>query len=372
MQALVIEPLCVFGAAEYSDRFASYLAALARLQAITSVAPLALFGGAALVCMWIPQWQWAANAAGGLAIASPFLLGFTLARSATYVTLTPGDAVRAAAVYCAVALGSLGALMKFGGLTAGSAFLVMGFASAAATFWLSSRLKPEWSSYKEWPLRQVAAKHWSFGRWELAKIGSDWLRENISYVFAGALLGIAEVGTLKALTTLFLPLNQTLTALRRLFLPHLARRFRHHGDDATRDSLRLLSILYAAGTLIYGVAVILAAPRLVPMLYGGKFPELVGLVPWFAGLLAVAVPVHVVDMGLRAVRLPKAIFISSVLAAVTQLFAPWPLTRWFGLRGLIVGNSVGGLVLLLTMTWSLRKKSPGAIARDAQGADSLC
>jgi O-antigen/teichoic acid export membrane protein len=356
-QALIIEPFCVFGAAEYEQQYRTYLGALGRLQAVVSLACVVVLGTLALVCATVPRFYWAFSAMAGLVIASPLLLAFTLARAATYVVLSPREAVRAGAIYCGVLLASLACVTYTGALSAGTAFLVMGFASAVVTVRLVSKMRPLWSS-TEFSLGRVVRKHWSFGCWELAKVGSDWVCENICYMIAGAVLGVSEVGTLKALTTLFLPLNQTLTALRRIFLPHLARKFLHKGDDATRESVKLLTLLYLSGAVVYGVAATILAPRLVPLLYRNKFPAIVGLVPWFAGLLLFSIPVHALDMGLRAVRLPKAIFRSSVMAATAQVLVPLPLARLFGLRGLIVGNVVSGVIFLTTMTRSLRKLDP--------------
>ncbi len=354
-QALVIEPMCVFGAAEYSDRFQLYMGVLLRLQAILSIAIFSLFGLALIVCQVVVRFRSAVSVLFGLAVGCPLLLTFFLLRTATYVTGRPATAARAAALYCVAVLVPLGVIQIRGHMSAGAPFLIMGGASAVASVWLLRILKPAWSGAEFGPLH-VAKESWDFGRWELARVGSDWICENTSYLIAGGVLGIAQVGTLKALTTLFLPLNQTLNALRRIFLPYLSRKFRQTGHGSTaRESIRYVALLYAAGAAFYGLVLSVGAHWLVPLLYGKRFGSIVGLVPWYASLLVFVAPVYALDMGLRAVRLPKAIFISSGLVALWQVAIAWPAAHMFGLLGLILSNFVSAFIFLGTMMWNLRK-----------------
>jgi len=360
-QALVIEPISVFGAAEYSERFDVYLGILLRLQAVLSIATFAFFGLAVVVCELIAPLRPAAGVVLGLAVGCPLLLTFFLLRITAYITGRSAAAVRAAILYCLTVLVLLFAGQAAGHMTAGIVFLIMGLASAAASGWLLRSLKPVWSG-AEFGLAYVAKENWDFGRWELARIGSDWICQNSAYLFAGGLLGVGEVGELKALTTLFLPLNQTVTALRRIFLPHLSRKFRQIGHGSTRDSVRTVAFVYAFGAVCYGLVLWVGARWLVPLLYGNKFGAIVGLVPWFALSLVFSIPVYALDMGLRAVRLPKAIFFSSVMAAVAQVVVAWPLTRLFGLRGLIMTSLVTSAIFLTSMIRNLRSPQLSSVA----------
>jgi len=353
-QALVIEPVSVFGAAEYSERFDVYLGVLLRFQGVISIAAFGFFGLAVVVCELASPLRSAVGVVFGLAVGCPLLLTFFLLRITAYITGRSAAAVRAAILYCLTVLVLLFVGQAAGHVTAGTVFLIMGLASAVASGWLLRSLKPLWSG-ADFGLVQIAKENWEFGRWELARIGSDWICQNSAYLIAGGLLGVGEVGELKALTTLFLPLNQTITALRRIFLPHLARKFRQMGHASTRDSVRNVALIYAFGAICYGLVLCVGARWLVPLLYGNKFAGIVSLVPWFAVPLVFSVPVYALDMGLRAVRLPKAIFFCSVMAALAQVLVAWPLTRFFGLRGLIMTSLVTSAIFLTSTIRNLRK-----------------
>ena len=361
-QALIIEPLCVFGPSDYSANFHNYLGTVLRVQGLLAVAQCVLFGFGALLCLVIPSWREGAGALIGLAIACPLILGFASLRSATYIALSGSAAVKAAVIYCVALVVSVLLARRFNFLNAGSAFLIMGFASAAVSFQLLQRLRPTCRDTGLSALA-VAKEHWSFGRWELSRVGVDWITENIAYAVVASLLGIAQVGALKALTTLFLPLSHILTALRRIILPYLSKTaYASGGHERIGKSVKLLAALYGAGTLVYGVCATLAAPWLVSMLYHNKFPEVVSLVPLFAFALLFSVPVHVLDMGLRAVRLPKAVFVSSSLASASPILLSWPIIWFFGLRGAVGGSLLTSAIFLTCMGWSLKNK----LAQEAQ------
>ena len=349
----MIEPLCVFGASEYKDQYHAYLGGLLRLQGILLLVLFALLSLAGLLCRLAPPLHLISGTLLGLAVACPFQLLFATLRAATYLKHSPVIAVRSSALYCVVLLVSLSWTKTHVGLSAGSALLITGLASAAASIGLTFSLKPVLSG-SGFRLSQLAKEHWHFGRWEVAKIGADWLCENISLMAAGAVLGIAEVGTLKALTTLFMPFQQIITALRRMFIPKLSTMFKLQGHDATRERIKHLALGYSAGAAIYCAVLSVGARWLVPALYGNKFPGIISLVPWLGLMITVAASVYALDMGLRAVRFPKAIFISSSWTALSQIILIWPLSWLFGLRGLIAANIVSTAVFAGTMAWSLR------------------
>jgi O-antigen/teichoic acid export membrane protein len=231
----------------------------------------------------------------------------------------------------------------------------MGVAAAVAAIWLLGVLKPAWRSTRP-GMVTVAREHWAFGRWELSKAGVDWVSENFAYAVSGAVLGVSQAGALKALGTLFLPLNQTLTALRRLCLPYLSRVYKQGVNDRSIEAIRNVGTVYIVIALSYCFCLTASAHWVVSLLYRGKYDEIVGLTPWFSLALMFTVPIMVLDMALRAIRMPKAIFISSSLAALPALITVWPLTFLFGLRGLILNGAIASAIFIFTMSRVLRER----------------
>src|SRR5689334_7883156 len=142
-------------------------------------------------------------------------------------------------------------------VSGGMVFLAMGVSAAAVSCVLIWRLRPNFHS--EISDREQWVEHWNFGRWELSKMGFDWIVQNISYTFTAGFMGMAQVGALKAITTLFLPLGQIVTALRRLILPHLASTSDRTGHRGAIDSVWTMSAIYFVFGLAYGILVSVAA-----------------------------------------------------------------------------------------------------------------
>ena len=354
-QALMLEPAIVLGASEYQDEFPAYMSGLLRLQAVLSLLQVCLFVLAAAVCASVPALRSGVGMLLGLAVGCPLLLLFWLLRTASYVASKSAAATKAALVYCIVLLICFALTERFGALNPGTAFSIMGIAGAVAAIWLLVVLKPAWRSTRP-GMMTLAREHWDFGRWEISKVGVDWVSENFAYAVSGAVLGVSEAGALKALATLFVPLNQTLTALRRLCLPYLSRVYKQGGNERSVEAIRNVGAVYSVIALLYCVGMTVSAHWIVSSLYRGKYQEIAGLTPWFSLALMFTIPIMVFDMALRAIRLPKAIFISSSLAIVPVLITVWPLAVFFGLRGLIINGVVASTIFIVTMSRVLRDR----------------
>jgi O-antigen/teichoic acid export membrane protein len=234
-------------------------------------------------------------------------------------------------------------------------FIGMGLAAAAVSCVLLTRLRPDFHS--KISDREQWLEHWNFGRWELSKIGFDWLSQNISYTFTAGFMGMAQVGALKAINTLFIPLGQTMSALRRLFLPHLAMESDRKGHSGAAKLIWRMALVYLAGGLVYGVAVSLAAKPLFHLLYAGKFMEFAYLVSWMAIAAPLGLPAHVIDMGLRSIRSPKSIFTVSCLSSIICVCITMPLTWLLAIRGAVASSVISTGIMLVIISVIFRRKT---------------
>jgi O-antigen/teichoic acid export membrane protein len=366
-QGLILEPMSVLSASFDEERFRSYLGSLLRVQArISAILAVVL----ALVVLGILLFDH--NSSLGWTLLAlvpslPFILVFWMLRGACYVRRSPHYATQGAFIYSAVMLLGLILVRQWFRISASIVFIGMGVSAAAVSCLLYRRLRPNFESkisdWDQW------IEHWNFGRWELSKIGFDWVSQNISYTLTAGFLGMAQVGALKAIMTLFLPLTQSMSALRRLLLPHLATISDRSGHRGAISSVWKMATIYWAGGIVYGILISVAAKPLFQLLYGGKFMEYAYLVPWAAVAALFGLPGHVIDMGLRAIRSPKSIFICSCLSAIACVCVTVPLTWAFGIRGAVLSIIISSAILLTILTIIFRKKSR-AIVEEATDYDS--
>lgn len=343
-QSLVLEPMAVLGPILYADRPKRYLGALLRSQFFLLLVIAGALGCASVVAARFGGKAALSGALAGLAIAAPAVLVFWLARGACYLRANLAPVVQGAALYCALLLGGIILVRRFWILNEFSAFLMVGAASAAVSAHLLRVLAPQWSTRVDPRPGEVSLEHWRFGRWELARAGFDWAGENISYTLTAAFLGMREVGELKAILTLFLPLSHIYTALRRLILPHMASTSRAHGTAAANASVTRVNLLTLTMGASACVILVFFGHPIFRLLYGGKFMEVAYLVPWAALNLVVTAPINGFDMGLRALRSPSMVFTASAAGAgVSVLFYVYG-TRTFGLPGTIGANIGAGAI----------------------------
>lgn len=354
-QALLLEPMSVLAASLDPIVFREYLGSLLRVHGKLSGGCAVVLLAAASVISVVWHNGPLARTLAGLGAASPLILGFWLARCACYVVRLPRYAAQAAFLYTVALLSALWCLKNLFGISGVTVFLSMGAAAGAVSLVLLTRLRPIWraSSISD---QQNWKEHWNFGRWELSKVGFDWISENISYTLTAGFLSLAEVGALKAIMTLFLPLTHTMAALRRLVLPYLSSLSERKGATDTIAAVWQMTILYLIGGAVYGTLVSVAAQPIFRLLYAGKFSQFTYLVPWVSVAAIFGLSAHAIDMGLRAIRSPKSIFTSSCSAALASIAITVPLTWLYGLRGAICSIVFSNSILLMILVVIFRRK----------------
>src|SRR5260370_29563377 len=97
-QALLLEPMSVFGTSEYATRQHAYIGAMLWFQGAFSILLLAVFGGAAWLASALGEPN-LASALLGLALGAPGILLVLLARIACYVKLPPATPDRRALLF---------------------------------------------------------------------------------------------------------------------------------------------------------------------------------------------------------------------------------------------------------------------------------
>jgi O-antigen/teichoic acid export membrane protein len=180
--ALLVEPMIVFGSGRYLEKRRSYLGIVLRGHGLLIVpTALILFGGGSLVGrLYSPL---VGHALYALSCALPLTLLMELTRRAFYIEMRPGRAAAGGAIYFGVLLAILLGLRTEQILTPASAILAMAAAAlmtaGSQLVWLRSR----WSHLSgSLSAGSVATEHWSYGRWALASVFPSWILMNLYYV----------------------------------------------------------------------------------------------------------------------------------------------------------------------------------------------
>lgn len=365
--ALVTEPLLVFGADKYASRTNNYLAILLQGHwAIAGVGCLVLIvAGMILTFTTTPL----AGAILGTALATPFSLLLWFARRAAYLRSQSRLAAVASVNYLVLLLVGLYALASVGAVSVFSVMTVSSMAGGLSGLWLLRRvhrLKENRVGDKmTLTPRAVTADHWHYGRWAIGTGLLMWVPLNFFFVVLST-VNLEASATLKALSSLVLPLLQANAALGALLLPAMASRARsrQHFNSLLRMSL----ILLPAGALAYSLFLGASSPVLVNLLYGGKYDSQAALL-WLLLLMPILDGASVVlANALRSLERPDLVFWSQFAVALFVMTVGIVATRssglWGAASGIVFANLIGAIILAGGVLRELRLRNPAIAVAD--------
>lgn len=346
-ESLVTEPLMVFGPSLYDDRRRQYLGAVLWIEGALALVFVGVLVSATFIAHHFAASRDLARALAGLCLSTPCVFLFWVARYAFYLQHRPGRAAAGSTLYSVLLLAGTLLVFRRGVLSPFTAFIVIAFGAMATAVFMLVRLKPVLKRGSDPGLRSVWNRHWHYGRWALGTAGMRWIPGNVSYTLTGTLLGLADVGALKALLNLFLPLGTVANSFGMVFQPHLSGVFGREGRSATKTPVSLVALIYLGGGILYWILLTVFRVPFLRLLYGGKFLESAHLVPWVCCGAVLTVVSYAPSMGLRAIQSPSSIFAAyCVGGAVSVVFGT--VAIWlYGLAGAIGSFVLSGMAVLV-------------------------
>ncbi len=329
-QALILEPVSVFGGAEYKRNFRNYGSALLRFHAVVAPATavvLAILG--AVVREWSPGLSVALE---GTACAAPCILLLWFARRLMYNLESPFRAAVGAAVYCSVLFGVLYLVLPHG-LHVFTAFLIMGIAALAGSLPLLLWFSRCQTTGPPVDLRHILRKHWTYGKWTVASSIAMWLPWNAYYTLLTVLRTAPEAGALKALLNLAQIVFQMYGAMSLLLLPYAAATCAKQGITGSETLGRRIMWVFAAGSVFYWILLTVFRDEVLKLLYRGNYAEVSPLIPWIGLACVLWGAAQGPGIALRGANSPRTVFYAYLGASVVTVVVGIPATWAFGIRG---------------------------------------
>jgi O-antigen/teichoic acid export membrane protein/thymidylate kinase len=358
-QALVLEPLSVFGPSVYRNSLRHYLGLVMWLQLGMGAIFVIVGSSVGVLSSLLKEPSHLAMAFAGIAFAAPCVLLFWFARRAFYLQLLPGQALIGAFAYSALLWFGIWALGRGKLLSPFSAFLIMGSCALLTSILLLMRLRPAVGvkGTAAWlALREVSERHWRYGVWALVSGLFFWIPWNIFYPLVARFSGLSEAGTLRALLNLALPITSAYSAFSMLFLSHTARLGHEGGWESVKGQAWRIAGLYALGSGSYWLLVCLFRSQVIHSLYAGQYSQVVPLVP----VLAISSILSGAAMGptiaIRAMRSPATVSLIYFGASIVALLVGIPACRAWGFRGAILAILLSSMTAFLTGFQMLRSR----------------
>lgn len=356
-QALVLEPMAVFGGSSYRNSLRGYLRTLLQIHWQISLSLIVVFGLTAAVIWEIGQQSTLAGAFAGVTLASPCVLLFWLARRTYYLELWPLEAAAGSLVYCGLVLVSLFILFHRGLLSTFSAFGVIALGASVTSIGLWVRLRKLLPKGEPGPvLSETWRRHWGYGKWALATSVVSWVPAYLYYPLLSSFAGMAASGQMKALMNVTLPFEQTKAALSMLFLPYAARVASRKEKSGAMALTTQMTLLAFGGAIVYWGLVLPLRGLIFRLMYGGNYSEVLHLLPLVAFGQVFWSAAYGPAIALRGMEAPHLVFKAFGIAMVASLIVGVPATWFWGLKGAIWGSNVADVTSLIVVFVVVRQR----------------
>lgn len=366
--ALVLEPMGVFGPSSYRNCLRAYLGTLVRLHFAVCLLLASLLGlGVAASGHWVGSAAFSGSAFWGASLGIPCILFFWLWRKAAYLNLRPELAVRGAAVYTLVAFVLTFAFHRMGWLSPFGAFAVQATAALAASALLMILIRPQLSSDvlpRSSP--SILRRHWKYGRWVIVTAFVHWFSTGASYVIAGFLLRMDDVAGLRALQTFVLPVPQFITAISYLVVPWVSARFADQNGAGIRRPIGTVTLLFTSAALLYVAGLWLFGKPLIDIMYRGRYSEFSYLLTFLAVPVLLSAAAQGPAIAVMAMRLPSEVSLAYTVAGGVNILAGVVLTRYWGLVGNVLGTSSAALAFLVVISYRYKARLSQMLPRESR------
>jgi O-antigen/teichoic acid export membrane protein len=354
--AVITEPMMVFGAGKYRERFRKYFGMV--LWGHWVIGTLVALGLSVAAWVFLQlRSPLMAQALFGLAIAAPFWLLLWLTRQGCYAQLRPNDAVVGSGFNILAVVAGLLLLWRVGVISSLTGFVLLGATGGLASLVLLRELRPQMARYVGNPTPSILlADHWGYGRWSILGFLLYWASGQILMLLIPIFLGLMAGAAVAATWTLYRPISQFMQALNSLVLPAFSRlALKPDGQKHLRRKVIGVAGLFAGAAFLYALTVSIFAKPILHFLYAGKYDEHWMLIVLFGIAFVFSVMTGIFVSALKAVGRVKEstkVWLVSTFATATLAI---PFMKIWEVEGAVTAATVSYLIAFFIAMLNLYK-----------------
>jgi O-antigen/teichoic acid export membrane protein len=338
--ALILEPMSVFGTAKYFGDLKNYILNQFIIHAVISIAIglLALLAGYISLHLRLTS-SFISWGVIDVSVFLPLMLLMWVARRACYILGKSSWAVFGSLVYSIVLIGSATIIHDNSSLDSNLLlwFVAMGMASLAGSSVIIGLIHFDSFSVmsNKLTLSNLINEQWQFGKWIVFATFLYFTGSQIQVFFAASMLDLKAAGAFRAVQNLILPILQILAAVTTMIFPSIAYEFGRRDYEAVRLKSVRFSVIMVSISLFYELILFLGADWINHNLYNGKYGEyvwlipIVGLVPVFNAFTAG------LSLTLRSLQKPHYYLIDKTVVAIIGFISAFFFIRYWNLAGAI-------------------------------------
>jgi len=226
-------------------------------------------------------------------------------------------------------------LHRAGHLNSATALWVMAGTSivgtAAGWFWVE-RFEFHW----DW-IEAIWHRHWRVSRWLTGSSLLSWTSSNLFIIAAPAYYGAAGAGVLKASQNLMGVTHVWFQGLDNVVPVETARRLRAGGVHAMLAYTRSILVKWGGLTLLFATVMAAWPGFWLKLMYGSAMFQYGYVLRLYALLYVVLFIGGPLRAGLQALEFTIPIFWSYLAMTAFAFFFAFPLAKWLGLSGSLIG-----------------------------------
>jgi len=353
--ALILEPMSVFGMAKYSHHLKNYLAGQFYIHAIVSGLSglLILIIGLVLLCFHLVE-QVLSLFIIGVGVFLPLMLLMWLARRSCYISGKPGWALISSLVYSFVLI--LGAFFLHNQEYSASPlhwYLLLGIASLAGS--LLIYINQNMVVFGNFNWLPWLREQWSFGKWIVLAAFLNFAGTQIQLFVVATQLGLDQAGVFRALQNFMLPMMQILAAVSMLMIPSISFEFGRQNYHIMNSKAMKVVVGLTAVSFTYLVILFIFAKPAEQLLYDSKFSEFTALIPLIGFVPFITAMEIGFSLVVRSLQRPVYYAVSTgAMALVGAIFGPIFVDIW-AVRGAVLSLIFAALISLMMNFWFYRK-----------------
>jgi O-antigen/teichoic acid export membrane protein len=357
--ALILTPLTTFAPREPEERRAAYYGAVTVHQAVfTAVATILTYVVVLASGYVVPAWRLDALA-GPLALVVLFSQVADALRRYFYINERAWISFALDVARYGPQLAGLLALFVLAPNHAGLPEALSIIAASGVLGCLVGWIFVKPFAFDRETTKDVARRHWSFSRWLLGSTLISSARESFVGVSIGGLLGLTEVGALRAVQQLVQITNIPVFVLHNTIPARASRAYGESGFAGMLSYMRGLALRYVGflGAVLLTVGAF--GGPLLALLYGEAYASYGYLVVAYVLITTVFLVRDFVTIIVRTTEKTDADFMTSAVGLGISLALLYPLVHAFGLPGAVLAEACAHVGMLLTIgagLWSQWKK----------------
>lgn len=207
---------------------------------------------------------------------------------------------------------------------------------------------------------KTLVRHWNMSKWLVSSALLQWTSGNFFALAAGAMLGPAAVGAMRAAQNLMGVTHVFFQALDNWAPVRTARIHTENGLLAMRRFTRRMLLFTGVATILAVLVLALPARLWLSLLYGpdyGQYGWLVMLYGLSYFFMALHAPYRYTFVAIEDTR---PVFFGYMIAAMFSVIGVYPLLTMFSMHGAMTGIVMTQFILLVSFFVSERKLSVGA------------